>query len=139
MEEGLRVSRPYAAADERLLWRWLSGWAVPDLATGSEYVAWAQSAGFQDVRLDDVTANCRRSSRRLYLTSTLFYPLGLVRHPVRRFAATLRTGAGLIADESPLDIDVRFRNCRGGRYQWVALRRGLWFIGIMTGTKRVKR
>jgi tocopherol O-methyltransferase len=38
--EYFRTRRPCAAGDERLLHSWLDGWAIPDLATGSEFTAW---------------------------------------------------------------------------------------------------
>jgi hypothetical protein len=146
MEEGLRHSRPYADSDERILSLWLPGWAVPDLATGDEYVKWARDACFTDVQLDDVTDNTRRSLRRLYLISTLLYPAALARHPLRRLADALerfQPPANRLADGPPVpgvalerfESDRRFRNIRGGRLQWKALKRGLVFLGILSARK----
>jgi cyclopropane fatty-acyl-phospholipid synthase-like methyltransferase len=117
MEEGLRFSRPYPERDERLLQRWLAGWAVPDLATGSEYIAWAQQAGFSDVRLDDVTSHARPSLRRLYVAGTILYPRSIYRR--------MRGQA----------LESRMRNLEGARLQWRALNRGRWLLGILSARK----
>lgn len=135
MEEGLRKRRPCAPEDEQLLERWLSGWAVPDLATGDEYVRWANEAGLEAASVDDVTDATRPSLRRLYLTSSAVYPLALMRHPLRRLSALRQPGAGGISDAQGPSSDRRLRNFRGGRYQWTALKRDLWFIGILTARK----
>jgi ubiquinone/menaquinone biosynthesis C-methylase UbiE len=117
MEEGLRFSRPYPERDENLLQRWLAGWAVPDLATGLEYVDWAKQAGFSDVKLDDVTPNGRPSLRRLYLAGTILYPRAVYRR---------MRGHGL---------ELRMKNLEGARLQWRAMNRGLWLLGILSGRK----
>ena len=135
MEEGLRRSRPYAAEDERLLNEWLCGWAVPDLATGDEYVSWAETAGFEMVKLDDITDHVVPSLQRLYRLSSVAYPLAVLRHPLRRLASLGVVSAGGIPAEAPLTVDRRLRNWRGGRYQWEAMRRGLWFLGILSARK----
>jgi tocopherol O-methyltransferase len=118
MEEGLRFSRPYPERDERLLQRWLTGWAVPDLATASEYVEWAKRAGFRDVQLDDVTQYARPSLRRLYLAGTLLYPRSVYR----------RMRGGQV-------LESRLRNLEGARLQWRALNKGRWLLGILSARK----
>src|SRR6266516_7620751 len=64
--EYMRTNRPLAEIDEALLHSWLSGWAIPDIATSHEWLGWAQEAGFQDMQLADITSNVRPSLRRLY-------------------------------------------------------------------------
>src|SRR6266567_8389602 len=49
--EYLRTRRPHAAVGEALLHSWLSGWAIPDLATAAEWLEWTQAVGLQDVQL----------------------------------------------------------------------------------------
>ena len=109
----IRTERPHTPQGERLLQSWLSGWAIPDVATGDELVAWTRAAGFQDVQLRDVTWHVQPSLRRLY-----------------RIAAPLYPGESLL-----YALGVRSRaqhgNARGARDQYRALRRGLWFYGML--------
>jgi len=135
MEEGLRYRRPYDPADEDLLSAWLHGWAVQDLATAAEYERWAGDAGFDQVHIDDVREHTVPSLRRLYRRSSLVYALGLFRHPIRRAREALRRERTRVGDSTPWDRDRRLRNWRGGRYQWKALERGLWYIGILSALK----
>lgn len=116
IDEHMRTRRPYAEADEGLLHSWLSGWAIPDLATGPEFVGWTRQAGFADVRLVDITRNVRPSLRRLYWMARLSWPAALALH-----AIGLRSA-------------VQHGNTRGARDQYRALQRGLWFEGILTAT-----
>lgn len=115
--EYLRVARPYAEVDERLLHSWLDGWAIPDLAIGEEFATWSREVGFQNVDLTDITAHVRPSLRRLYLLTRFLSPV----HDVLR-ALRLRS-------------EVQAGNLRGAGDQWRALQRDLWFYGILTATK----
>ncbi len=114
--EYVRTQRPHAPEGERLLHSWLSGWAIPDIATGDELLSWTRGAGFQDVQLRDVTRQVHASLRRLY-----------------RIAAPLYPGESLL-----YALGIRSRaqhgNTRGARDQYRALRRGLWFYGLLTAT-----
>jgi cyclopropane fatty-acyl-phospholipid synthase-like methyltransferase len=69
LSDGFRRSRDYAEADERLMRRWLDGWALSDLDTPDQFVASACAAGFTDVRFDDVTDHIRASVDRLHRLS----------------------------------------------------------------------
>jgi tocopherol O-methyltransferase len=112
-----RFARPYATADEQLLHSWLSGWAVPDIATRDEFVQWAIEAGFQNVRLDNIEPNVFPSHRRLYRMTMVAYPLGLLFHWLG------------------LRSDVKHANLRGSRDQFRALKHDLWFEGLISGRK----
>ncbi len=114
--EYMRRHRPLAPADESLLGGWLSGWAIPDLATAEEWRRWTRAAGFAEVGLTDITPRVRPSLRRLYLLASLAWPVASV---VR--AAGLRTAT-------------RHGNTRGAREQYRALQRGLWSERILTAT-----
>ena len=113
--DGFRHRRPLSPAYERLLRNWLSGWAVPDLMTADEFTGAARQVGFAHLHLDDVTANVRPSLRRLYRLALVLYPTGVV------FLRPLR----LIADK-------QLANARSALKQYQALRRDLWFYGIVT-------
>ena len=106
-----------APADERLLASWLSGWAIPDLATDGELAAWAGESGFKDWRIEDITPQVRPSLRRLFRMVVLAYPAAITLRTLRLRSAT------------------QHGNFVGARDQYRALRRGLWKYGMMTGTK----
>jgi len=109
-----RTQRPLAADEESLLQSWLSGWAVPDLATAGEFEEYARQAGFDRVGMEDTTANVWPSARRLYRRA-------LVGYPAMAVLRTLRYPAG-----------PRLSTARSGLTQYRALRRDLWFCGFFT-------
>jgi tocopherol O-methyltransferase len=114
MTEYLRPCRPHAEPGERTLQRWLSRWAIPDLGTADEFEEWLLSAGFGEVRINDITANVRPSLWRLYVMTTLLYPGAALLHALR-----LRSVA-------------QHGNLVAARTQWIALQRGLWLYGLVT-------
>lgn len=114
--EYMRDRRPYAAADEELLHSWLSSWAIPDIATGDELRSWAQACGFGEINLVDITANVQRSLRRLHRLAIAAWPWALVLRSIRLRSTT------------------QHGNVRGARDQYRALKRGLWFDGILIAT-----
>ena len=66
LSDGFRRSRDYVESDERLVRRWLEGWAYLDIDTPDEYVSNASAAGFIDIRFEDVTERVRNSVNRLH-------------------------------------------------------------------------
>jgi tocopherol O-methyltransferase len=112
--EYMRMRRPHASAGEMLLHRWLSGWAIPDLATATEWLEWTQDVGLHDVQLVDITPNVRPSLRRLYWLAVLTWPVAF---PL--YALGLRS-------------ETQHGNMRGAFDQYHALRRGLWFYALLT-------
>ena len=115
--EYLRVGRPLEPRQEHLLDVWCRGWAMGDLASGFELVAAAERAGLAGVGLRDLTAEMRRSLRRLFAMTTVLFPVALGLH---------LTGAR---------DDAAHGNVAGARAQWKALRRGAWFYGLLTADK----
>ncbi len=116
MVEYMRTGRPHPADDEALLHSWLSGWAIPDIATADELKGWADDAGFGAIELIDITEPVRPSLRRLHRMASVAWPAAVLLRSLR-----LRSAA-------------QFGNLRGARDQYRALRRGLWFDGILTAT-----
>jgi cyclopropane fatty-acyl-phospholipid synthase-like methyltransferase len=116
MVEYLRKARPLPVDGEALLHSWLSGWAIPDLATADEHRAAATANGFGQIVLQDITDNVRPSLARLSRMATATGP-----------AETILWRVGL---RSP----AQHGNWRGARDQFRALRRGLWFDAILTAT-----
>jgi len=119
MVEYMRESRPLPTqADEDLVHSWLSGWAIPDIATASEWTGWAREAGFSDIAITDITPQVRPSLRRLYrMTQTFWWGASLL----RRMHIRSQTQHG---------------NTRGARDIWRAVERGLWRECILTATAR---
>ena len=114
--EYMRTARPLPVEGEALLHSWLSGWAIPDLATADEHRAWATAAGFAGIMLDDITPNVRPSLARLSRMAIAAWPAEAV---LRRVG---------------LRSEAQDGNWRGARDQFRALRRGLWFDAILTAT-----
>lgn len=115
--EYLRFTRPLDPKNERLIHRWLSGWAIPDIETRDELVAALESAGFEQVEVRDLTHGVAPSLRRLYRVSILLYPI----------AAALRA--------LRLRSSVQHGNVVGALDQWRSLRKKLWFYGLVTAVK----
>jgi cyclopropane fatty-acyl-phospholipid synthase-like methyltransferase len=115
--EYIRAARPLRDRGERLLHRWLDGWAIPDLDTRAEHAAHAAAAGLSHTRIDDITAHTRPSLRRLYQMTCWCYPLAVTGRAVGIRSA------------------VQHGNVIGSICQYQALERGLWFYGMLAATK----
>ena len=115
--EYLRAGRPLNPTGERLLHEWLTGWAIPDLDTPGEHTEHLTTAGFADIRLDDVTAHTRPSLRRLYRMAYWTYPLAQYGY-VKGVRSAVQHG-----------------NVIASIRQYQALRHGAWFYGILSATK----
>lgn len=116
MLEYTRAARPLAALDEALLQSWLSGWAIPDLATGAEWSGWLRQGDFGDLHVEDITPYVVPSLRRLHRMASIAWPAALL---LRRLGRRSSTQHG---------------NIRGARDQYRALRRGLWLYSALTAT-----
>jgi cyclopropane fatty-acyl-phospholipid synthase-like methyltransferase len=112
------LTRDDLSADERrLVERWQRGWAIPGTPSVACFARQLREAGFGAVRFRDVTRHIVPSSRRIYLASLLFYPLGLV-----LYWLGLRTA-------------LQTRGIASGYYQHRARRRGLGVYGIFLAEK----
>lgn len=114
--EYMRFGRPYAPADETLLRSWLSGWAIPDIATRDEWREWSSAAGFAEVAIENLAAGVEPSLRRLYVMTQLCW-----------WGASLLHRMGVRSD-------TQHGNTRGAREIYRAVKRGLWFEGLLTAT-----
>jgi tocopherol O-methyltransferase len=114
--EYMRTARPLAARGEALLDSWLSGWAIPDIATAEEHRQWAAASGFGHIELIDITPQVRRSLAHLHRLASLGWPEAVL---LRALGLRNATQHG---------------NVRGARDQFRALERGLWFDAILTAT-----
>lgn len=116
MVEYLRTARPLPADGERLLHSWLSGWAIPDVATASEFHEWLGAANFGDVEIEHIGAHVQPSLRRLHHMAKALWPVAWTLRQVGLRSATAQG------------------NIRGARDQYRALRRDLWHEAILTAT-----
>jgi ubiquinone/menaquinone biosynthesis C-methylase UbiE len=57
---------------------WLRGWAVPNLATVSQFKFWLKSLGFSKITYEDITARVLPSIERLYRYAKNLYPVGKI-------------------------------------------------------------
>ena len=115
--EYMRARRALPSADEMLLRQWLHGWMIPDLDTKEEHSQYALDSGLSNIEVHDVTANMRRSLRRLYVLSLAGLPTSRVLHRLRLRGA------------------VSNANVLGSFYQYRALKRAIWAYGILTASK----
>lgn len=111
--EYMRMARPFGTSGERLLHKWLDGWAIPDLDTSDEHRCSMSAAGFGSIQIDDVTAYTRPSLRRLYRITFWSYPL-----------AVLGRAVGIRSF-------VQHGNVLGSLHQYQALERNLWFYSVI--------
>src|SRR5439155_1150692 len=112
--EYMRTQRPLPDQGEARLRSWLSGWAIPDIATAAEHRGSAATSGFDNVVLIDITSQVRRSLGRLHRMASLAWPAALLLRALR-----IRSVA-------------QHGNVRGARDQFRALRAGLWFDALHT-------
>ncbi len=117
MGEYIRVSRERGPREQRLLRQWFEGWAIADLDTRDEHVAAATAAGLEDVIVRDVTAQVRPSLARLRRRACAAWPIDLVLHRLHLRNLT------------------QHRNVVASMRQYQALRRNLWFYGILSATR----
>jgi hypothetical protein len=97
---------------------WLSGWAIPDIATPEEWTGWTSKAGFDEIEISDITPNVLPSLRRLYWMTQALWP-----------------GASLLR-RMGMRSETQHGNTRGAREIYRAVRRGLWREQILTATAR---
>jgi cyclopropane fatty-acyl-phospholipid synthase-like methyltransferase len=112
------LTRENLAPDEhRIVERWQCGWAIPSVASIEQFGRCLRAAGFHNVHFRDITQHVVPSSRRIYLASLLFYPLGLL-----LYWLGLRT-------------EIQTRGIASGYYQYLARQRGLGVYGIFLAEK----
>ena len=113
-------SRPGAMdpADQRILDRWVRGWAGIDLVTPDEFVACLAGGRLREVRFRDESARVLPSARRMSRVCRLTAPLGRALETVG------------------LRSQLQTENSIGAVLQYDALRRGLWIYGIVSAEKR---
>lgn len=117
VEDYLRCRASEEAGDERLIERWLRGWAIPHLPTREVFEGWARGAGFEGIEVEDLSPRVRRSLRRLHTYAIGTYPLVRMRYAL---------GYRSEAEQA---------NFESARLQWRAFRRGLWYVSLFAASK----
>lgn len=118
VEDWFRLGRSYSDEDEQLMRRWLSGWAIVELATGDEFAEWIEAAGLRLVSREDITRHAHRSIERLRRWSLAWYPAGLFLRGLHLRSA------------------VAHGNQRSARLHWHTYTRRLWCIETMLARKQ---
>ncbi|MCH8148772.1 MAG: methyltransferase domain-containing protein [Planctomycetes bacterium] len=103
--------------ERKIVERWCRGWAIPNVLTVRRFQQQLREAGFRTVEFRDVTRHVTPSSRRIYVGSLLFYPLGLL-----LYWAGLRN-------------EIQTQGIASGYYQYVARKTGLGVYGICCARK----
>jgi tocopherol O-methyltransferase len=112
-----RVDDPeHRRSNDADLRTWQESWEMT-LASDKEWDDALTGAGLADVRSDDITAQVRRSLRRLYRLCRVLEPVARGLHLVR-----LRT-------------ETQQRNITGSLAMWRALQRGRWRYQIITAVR----
>lgn len=102
--------------EKELMYKWLNGWAMPDLTAILEFARNMKKVGFK-VQYDDVTENILPFSRWLYRWGVVAYPLAKILEWLK-----IRSNVGT-------------GNVVATILQARTLRKGLWAYVIYTGEK----
>jgi cyclopropane fatty-acyl-phospholipid synthase-like methyltransferase len=115
--DGFLTRDELADDEERVVTRWRRGWAIPGVASIARFRQWLGEAGFSAIDYRDITEHVVPSSRRIYVASLLFYPLGLLLYWIG-----MRTA-------------MQTRGIASGYYQYRARQCGLGVYGIFRAEK----
>lgn len=115
--EYMRTEKPLERAEESLMRAFCDGWAIPSLASTTEWHRWATEAGFIDTTLTDITEHIRPSFRRLNHAAMLAWP----------FAGLLRAFR--------VSTERQHANKRAVLAGYQALASGLWSEQVLIATK----
>jgi cyclopropane fatty-acyl-phospholipid synthase-like methyltransferase len=110
--DGFQTRENLTDEEQHIVKSWQRGWAIPGVATVEQFGRWLRETGFRDVRFRNITRHVVPSSRRIYLATLLFYPLGLLLYGIG-----LRT-------------TIQTHGIASGYYQYQARNRGLAAYGV---------
>lgn len=118
MGEYIKTSNPMPSRDHKLFHRWLDAWAIANLSTLPHLKTVAAEHGFDTVEVREITPHIRKSSWRMYYGSF--------------FLGVLSAGYRLYNPKVSFFADNHYK---GLRYQYPALRRGLWSYYLISLVK----
>lgn len=118
MGEYIKTNSLMKLRDQKLFHRWLDAWAIADLSTLPHLKAVAAEHGFDALEIQEITPQIRKSSWRMYYGSF--------------FLGILSAGYRLYNPKVSFFADNHYK---GLRYQYPALRRGLWSYYLISLVK----
>ena len=119
MGEYLKQEVKMSKKEEAIFTKWLHSWAMTDLSTLSLIKEKLEKHGFQDCQFDNISANIKKASWRMYYGS---YFLGFL--------------SGLYRIYNPQVSHFADNHYKGLRYQYPALKRKLWTYHLIALVKR---
>jgi tocopherol O-methyltransferase len=75
--DGYATRREFNEEEWQAVMDCLNGWAVPNLASAEEFQACMEECGFREVHVTEATEQTLPSSRRMYMTALMTYPMQL--------------------------------------------------------------
>ena len=120
IEDCYLFDRPYSAAEKQMLESWFTDVLIPTLPTNNEFIHWAETVGFQDIELEDISSFVKPSYDRIGLTCRLMNPIVF------------------IAKVFNLQADILQKYGRGMFIQQQTFKGNLWFVGICSARKPKK-
>jgi len=75
MADGFASKRDLTATEWKYVLKVLNGWAMPNMTTPTEFEKHMQTTGFAEISYRDITTSTQPSSKRLYYTALLTYPM----------------------------------------------------------------
>jgi cyclopropane fatty-acyl-phospholipid synthase-like methyltransferase len=115
--DGFLTREKFSEDERQIIERWQGGWAIPGVVSVNRFRECVRGAEFRNIEFREITSHVVPSSRRIYLATLLFYPLGLLLHWLG-LRSTIQT-----------------RGIASGYYQYQARRRGLGVYGIFLAEK----
>ena len=115
--DGFLTRDELSKTERTIVEKWCRGWAIPNVLSIRQIQQHLKETGFRTVQFRDITRAVTPSSRRIYVGSLLFYPLGKLLH-----------WAGLRSE-------IQNRGIASGYYQYVARKAGLGVYGICSAEK----
>ena len=73
--DGFANKRDVTPKEWKYVLKVLNGWAMPNMSTPTEFESFMTGSGFTDIYYRDITKNTLPSSKRLYYTALLTYPM----------------------------------------------------------------
>ena len=118
MAEYIRKKRSLLIEEEDLLRvDWLNKWAISDIDTKEEHIENAGLAGFKSIDVSDYTISVKVSLRNAHEKASRFLPVAIVLR-LLRFRSKIQHG-----------------NTTASIKQYEALKKNLWFYGVITAKK----
>ncbi len=115
--DGFLARDDLTATERQIVDKWCRGWAIPDVPSVRQFQEQLHEARFRAMEFQDITHAVVPSSRRIYVGSLLFYPIGLL-----LYWAGLRS-------------ELQTRGIASGYYQHVARKAGLGLYGLCCAEK----